>query len=510
VASVNVANLLLTRSTSRARQLAIRASLGASRRQLVATLVVESLLLSLSATALGVLVATWGVGAAKAALPAGIARAAGIALDLRVLVAAAAAAVATGLVFGAVPAWQASRTDVVSLLKDTSATVASGRRMWRSVFLVLEVAFVGVLLVATTMIVASFVHITRAELGFERSHLISVSAFGYRGNVDDLADPLRSLPGVVSVAVVAAGSPPLIAAGFGGGSSTTTLQRSDAPEGTEPLMAEMRRVSPEYFQTAGMPFMKGQAFGYAEAGAPRAIVIDDVAARALFGDQNPVGATVRGRGPQDVFTVTGVVAHVRLNGPERASGPQAYYALAPRSGSPQLLLRTSPPLATILPAVQATLAHALPSGTPPAEVHALEDAFRRITADRRFNAGLMSIFGALALFIGAAGIYGVMASVVAQQTREIGVRVALGASAARIRRDVVAQAGRYLGAGLGLGLPAAWWTSRMFTSLLFDVRPTDPAVYAIVAALLVGVGVLAALVPARRAARVDPLIALKT
>jgi hypothetical protein len=359
------------------------------------------------------------------------------------------------------------------------------------------------------MFVSSFIRVTRADLGFERSHLISVSASGYRGNVSDLVESLRGVTGVVSVAVVSNGSPPLIAAGFGGGSSTTTLVREDAPEGTEPMMADMRRVSPEYFQTAGISFTRGRAFDASAAEMPKAVVIDDIAARKLFGDQNPVGAIVRGRGPQDVFTVAGVVANVRLNGPERTAGPQVYYALGPRSGSPQLLLRTSPSPAAILPAIQATLARALPAGTPPAQIHALEDAFRRITADRRFNAGLMAIFGALALFIGAAGIYGVMASVVAQQTREIGVRVALGATAARIRRDVVAQAGRYLLAGLAVGLPAAWWVSRMFVSLLFEVRPTDLRVYLAVAALLIGVGVVAALVPARRAARVDPLIALK-
>jgi ABC-type antimicrobial peptide transport system permease subunit len=241
------------------------------------------------------------------------------------------------------------------------------------------------------------------------------------------------------------------------------------------------------------------------------VVLDELAARQLFGDGDPVGAVVRGRGPSDVFTVTGVVANVRTDGPERASGPEAYFSpgRAGLGGAPHYLVRTTQQAAAVVPAVKATLAQFLPGGQAPAQVYVVDDAFRRITADRRFNAGLMSIFGALALFVGGAGIYGVMSSVVAQQTREFGVRVALGASARQIREGVLAQAGQYLLAGLAIGLAAAWWISKMFAALLFSVHPTDVFVYVIVAASVLTVGLMAALIPARRAARIDPVVSLR-
>jgi putative ABC transport system permease protein len=511
VACINVANLLLTRSTYRARELAIRASLGASRRQIGISLLAESLIVALVAAGLGIVLAVWGIDAAKAALPAGLARASDIALDLRVLSAAIAGAVATGLLFGAVPAWQASRTDLVVLLKDNATTVTAGRRAWRSSFLVLEVAFVGVLLVVTTLFVSSFIRVTTADLGFDRSHLVAVPPQGFRGNFTDIVQVLRRVPGVASAAALAQGSPPLIAAGFGGGSSTTTLQRPDAPEGAEPLTVESRRVSPEYFETAGIRFVRGRVFNASGQSEGLSVVLDELAARELFGDRDPVGVVVHGRGPKDLYTVTGVVANVRISGPERSSGPEAYYSPLPSGlgGAPQFILRTTLPAASILPDLKAALAPFQPAGQPPAKVYAVDEAFRRITADRRFNAGLMSIFGVFALFIGGAGIYGVMASVVAQQTREFGVRVALGATARQIRETVLTQAGRYLLAGLAMGLAGAWWISKIFSSLLFSVHPTDAFVYVVVAVAVLAVGLGAALIPARRAARVDPIVSLR-
>jgi ABC-type antimicrobial peptide transport system permease subunit len=220
--------------------------------------------------------------------------------------------------------------------------------------------------------------------------------------------------------------------------------------------------------------------------------------------------------------VIGVVGSVRIDGPETAAAPQVYMPLVRRDGSLsplptinggslQFILRTSGPAEAVVPAIEATLARLAPprAGRPGPAAMVVEDAFRNITADRRFNAGLMAIFGGFAFIIACAGVYGVMASVVAQQTREIGVRVALGASAARIRRDVVTQAGRYLLGGLTIGLPAAWLVSRAFGSLYFGVAPANPIVYLVVASALAGAGVLASALPARRASRVDPAVALK-
>ncbi len=223
VACANVANLLLTRATRRARELSIRASIGASRRHLVATMLVESLTLSLVAAGLGIGIAYFGVEVARNALPKGIVRASTIALDWRVFVAAVSAAIATGLLFGAVPAWLSSRSGLVSLLKQSASQSTIGGSRWRSAFLVAQVAFVGLLLVATTLFVTSFVRVTTADLGFERRNLLKASGAELTGTVADVIRTLEALPGVVAVGAHANGSAPLVrAGGFGGGASGTT------------------------------------------------------------------------------------------------------------------------------------------------------------------------------------------------------------------------------------------------------------------------------------------------
>jgi predicted permease len=525
VACANVANLLLARCALRTREMSVRAALGASRRQLVIGLMVESLLLSLMAAALGVLIATWGVGVAKAALPEGIARAGSIALDLRVLGSAVALAVVTGLFFGAVPAWQASRADLVMLVKHAGPTTAGGRRRWRTTFVVFEVAFVSVLLVATTLVVASFVNVTRADLGFARDRLIAIDSARVP-SIEDAIRTLERIPNVASVAAIGSGSPPLIGRAFGGGSAQVPLRRADVGVTSEPVPAEFRRVSDSYFRTAGIPLLRGSGFDRDAAAQP--VILDEVAARRLFPDRDPLGAALIFGNPRpdrtaaDDLTVAGIVANVHIDGPEATSGPQIYLPLVRRQGSTtpvpvvngtsaQFLLRTSAPASAVMPAVETALARLAPTaaGGRPPRVMVIEEAFRAITADRRFNAGLMGIFGALALVIGLAGIYGVLSSIVAQRRREIGIRVALGATSSHIRHGVIVEGGRYVFAGLAIGLPASWLVTRTLGSLYFGVAPTDVSVYAVVAALISAAGITASLLPARRAARVDPIVALK-
>jgi putative ABC transport system permease protein len=446
---------------------------------------------------------------AKASLPARVARAGLIGIDARVFAVTIAAALATGGLLGAVPAWLASRTDVVGLLKETATTSWAPRR-WRLAFLVTQIGFVSALLVGSALFVSSFIRVTRVDLGFDRGRLLATGfVSGSAATIADTGDALRKTSGVLSVALVSGSSPPLVASGFGGGSSGTTLQRQDAPE-MPPINAEMRRVSPEYFETVGVAFLAGRTFEYAGAAPPSSVVLDETAARQLFGGANAVGRTVKGFGPQDVFTVAGVVAAMRINGPEQPAAAQVYFPISPQARSGQFVLRTSTTAAQIAPAIQATLGRLTDGGRAAPPVYAVDDAFRRITADRRFNAVLMGLFGVLALGIGAAGVYGVMASLVAQRTRELGVRVALGATPQQIGNHVLTQTTRYLVVGLAAGLGAAWWLSKMFTSLLFGVRTTDLSIYLAVAAIMVGAGLVAALIPARRAARVDPLVALRS
>jgi putative ABC transport system permease protein len=505
VASVNVANLLLTRAFGRTRDFAVHASLGASRGRLARMALFESLAVSLAAAVLGVIVAYWGIEAIRTALPGGIARASSIALDARVLIAAIGAAVLAAAAAALAPAVHVSRIDLVALLKDGSGAMPAWRRTWRGVLLVAEVAFVFVLLVSTAFVAGSFVAVVRADLGFERRNLVAVEHLsGFSGSLSDIMTEVRGVSGVSGVAAVAASAPPLIAEGFGsGGSGATPLARPESPLGAGPVLVDMYRVSPDYFAVLELAFRRGRTF---LDGEPGAVVLDEQAATRLFGDRDPVGHDVRSGG--SALRVAGVVASVGNRGPERPRTPQAYFPLPATARGASLVVRTTTRPALVIPAIEAAIARSMPAGRR-VQVFAAEDAFSNITAGRRFNAGIMSAFGLLALLIGGAGVYGVMASLVAQRTQEIGVRVALGATAGRIMKSVLGDAARYLTAGVGLGLAAAWPAARTFESLLFGLRATDLSVYAATAAVVLVAGLAAAFVPARRAARVAPMVALR-
>jgi putative ABC transport system permease protein len=467
--------------------------------------------LSIAATVCGLLFAVWGVGAAKAALPAGILRVGAIGLNARVFAASILAALVTGLLFGTVPAWQASRVSVVALLKDGGTTVTSGRRAWRSVLLVSEVACISVLLVVSTLFVASFIRVMRVDLGVDRTNLLAVAPNApFNGTVDEVQSRLKQIPAVVDVAVVTSSSLPIVGAAFSGGYADSKIRPADAETGQTPVQVRVYRVTPNYFAVTGMAFRRGSTWTAAMAAESTPVVLDELAARGLFGDRDPVGRHVRGDDLKSVFTVVGVVPYVRASGPEREALPSAYLAILPNATRryASLFVRTSVPPDGLVSVVEAALGPLAPSGGA-RYVYLVDEAVRRMTATRRFNATLMSAFALFAMLIGATGIYAVIASVVAQRTREIGVRIALGATTRNIHRDVMAQAGCHLLLGLAVGLPAAWWISRGFGALFFQVRPSDLSIYVIVATILAAIGLIAAAVPARRAARVDPVVSLR-
>jgi predicted permease len=519
IGCVNAANVMLTRSVERARELAVRASLGASRRQIALSLLTESLLLSLAAAACALLFALWGVGAAKAALPAGIVRADTITLNGRVLTVSILAAVATGILFGMVPAWLASRVSIVTLLKDAGATATTARRGWRTALLTAQIACISVLLVVSMLFVASFIRVIRLDLGIERSSLLAVSPrVAFKTTVDDVKARLTRVPGILDVAVVTYASPPIISPAFGGAYPTATLHPAEARAADTSVEALVYRVSANYFDVTGMRFQRGSGWLATPAPDPEPVVLDERAAHQLFGGRDPLGLQVRThffddriRADRDAaFTVVGVVPYVYSRGPEGPAQAAIYLPIVPRPSRmfAALFARTARPADALVPAVEEALAPVAPQGEP-SPVHAVDEAVRRLTATRRFTAALMSLFALFALLIGAAGIYGVMSSIVAQRTREIAVRMALGATARDVSGDVLRHAGRQLALGLLAGLPAAWVTSRGFGALFFQVRPTDFSIYAIVAVLLAAVALVAAIVPAHRAARVDPVVSLR-
>jgi putative ABC transport system permease protein len=521
IACVNAANVMLIRSVERAHELAIRASLGASRRSLTLSLLTESVMLSAIAAAAGITVSAWASQVARtaiSALPVGAfvhGRLLATGLNGRVLMAAILAALVTGLLFGAVPAWQASRASVVSVLKDASSTVTAGRRRWRSAFLAAEIACVAVLLVIATLFITTFVRVTSLDLGIDRSNLLAVNTVTeYQGTAQEVKDRFARIPGVSGVAAATYSSLPLVGQAFGGAWGSMKLEPvGDAP-GATPAEATISRVTADYFSVAGMPFRQGSTWSSGDQPGFRPMVVDELAARRLVATGSAVGLQVRATGLKgsDVFTIVGVVPHVFARGPDYPDFATAYYAMRPNEKPSwvSFLVRTTVPPASLVPTVEGVLQEiAGPSDSPGAGVLLPDDAFNRMTIARRFNAGLMSILAVVVILISAAGIYAVMASVVAKQTREIGVRVALGATASDIRRRVLAQASRHVLIGLAAGLPVAWWLSRGFASFFYGVSPANVSIYVVVTVVLVSVGLVAAFVPARRASRVDPVVSLR-
>jgi predicted permease len=512
IACANAANVMLTRSWERARELAVRASLGASRRQLGAALVLESLSLSAAASLLAMLFASWGIEAAKSALPVRPFGWEVISLDTRVMTAGIVAAIATGLVCGIIPGWQASRVSVLTLLQDGGATATARRRGWRSVFLTAQVASVAALLVVSTLFIASFVRVITVDLGMDRSNLIGVKTLTGNGpRVAEYRDRLRAIPGVQGIAAVGGSTPPLIGSAFGGAYDEMKLYRPEADAGAPEVEVWTYAVSADYFDVARVPFRRGSSWSAPPAtGASIVpIVIDEPTARKLFGEEAPLGRLLRDRDTDRVFAITGIASFLRGFGPDRTAQSSAYYPIeAMGRGWVGFFIRTSVPPGPVAREVHETLLSMVRPGQQP-EVHLVNDAFRRLTALRRFNGLLMSLFALLAIAIGFAGVYAAVASAVSQRTREIGVRIALGATRGVIQRSVLLECGRYLLLGLAIGLPAGWMMSRSFGSIFFQVAPGDVSVHALVAAVLVIAGLAAAVIPARRAARVDPVVTLR-
>lgn len=516
VACANAANLMLTRSSARAQEMAIRASLGASGRRVAASVLVEGVILSCAATAAGLGLSIAGVALATRALTSTMPylfRLSTVALNGRVLMAAIVSAIVTSLAFSLVPASHTARAPIATLLKDGAAPPVSGQRRWRSVFLTAEVATVVVLLVVSWLFIVSLIHVIGIDLGIDRTNLLAVSSrTSFQTTVRDVRQRIESLPGVSGVAVSAGGaSLPLVGRAFGGAWATTMLQRTDAGDGSAPLETLEYRVTPNYFEVSGLHFRRGGTWADDPVNVPPVVVLDEKAASQMFGSADPIGQQVRATQPAGVFTVIGTVPHVYARGPEDPDAPSAYFAIKPNPARnfAGLFVKTTRPPEQMRDLITEVLKPVAPPLKEP-YVFIADDAVTRITASRRFNAELMSIFGVAGMLIGAAGVYAVMASFVTLQTRDIGVRLALGATPGRIERGVLALAWRHVVMGLAIGVPVAWWLSRGFTSLLFHVTPADASVYAVVAAVTTAAGLLAAWLPARRASKIDPIVSLRS
>jgi len=510
VACFSVANLMLAQTSRRRRELAVRASLGASPGQLAAALAAEGLMLSVTAAVMAIAVAWWGLGATKAALPAGIPRVEDIAVDFRVILVTLIAAIVSAVIFTIVPVWQAARLRPGELLSYGAMTAAPMRPRWRATLVTMEVSFVSALLVVSTLFVGSFVRLVRTDLGFARSNVATFELGNVQGRTAQVIEALETTPGVISVAELSS-VPPLVQEAYGGTETRMRIRAAGSPDDALAVTATTYLVSPAYFETAGIQMLRGRTF--AESDFPRSVaIIDELAARVLFADgRDPIGARISLTASRPPLTVIGIVRTVSPHGPEQAPGTQLYLPRRVDAGeTSQIVVRTSGRASSVVPALRTSLARVLPAGTPPPTVRSLQDAFRAITAGRRANAGIMTAFGIVVLLIGASGVYAVMASSVAQQHHELAVRIALGATGGRVARGVLTRATAYLLVGLVVGSLIGRALSAVFASLLFQVQPSDVSVYATVTVLLLSSGLTAAALPAIRAARIDPIIALRT
>jgi putative ABC transport system permease protein len=519
MATVNVTNLLLARASVRSREIGIRAALGASRWRLVRCLLIESLVLSLAGTVLGVVAACWGVGAVRALLPAGLPRADLIAVNVRVLAAAVAAAVATGVACGLAPALQGSRLNLAGTLREggRSGTPSAARQRLRAALVVAEAALATVLLVGTGLFVFSFARLMQIDIGLDYHHVLTVGVYPHLSTADHqtpqadldhaalalatMADRVRGRPGVESASVLDGGLP-LSNVEFVQG--ITVPGRNPRPSD----VIEVYRVTPDYARTVRLPLRRGRFFKDSDdrPDAAPVVLVNDVAAREYFAGREVLGATVGVMGDR---TVVGVVGGTRTDGPETDVRPEAYLPLA-QGGihSGFLMIRTSGNPHALIAPVRAIVTAVAPDARV-GEFQTLDDLFSGLVAQRRFNMVLVGLFGVLALAIATVGIYGVVTYVVEQRTPEIGLRLALGARPGGILRMVLARSAVALGAGVAIGLVAAGMLARFAEAFLFRVQPHDLLVYTLGAVLLFVVGLTASFVPARRAAGTDPLDALR-
>jgi putative ABC transport system permease protein len=516
IACANIANLLLARSAARQREIAIRTAMGASRSRLLRQLLVESVTLSALGGIAGTICAIWSVPIINRTLPPNLLPIPEIAVDRTVLIFAAVTTLGTGLLFGIAPSWRAARVDLNAALKTAGRSNAAGpHAIVRNVLASAELALATVLLIGAALLLQTLYRLQRTEVGFESTGVLTFQlappttkypldskapAF-YRA----LIESLQAVPGVRAAAVTS-GVP------FGAGNYTTTPVSAVGPSALPPdtgVPVDWRIVTPGYFRTMSVPLLRGRDFTDADrsAGAPVAIVSAATAER-LWGQEDPIGRAFRPVSAKGSFSVIGVVGDVK-NAALNRQTPTMYLAAA-RGVWPlmDVVVKTDRDPAALLPSVRGVVRRLDPQ-LPLATVRTMDEWLSNSAARQRLNAQLLGIFAAVALLISAIGIYGVLAYSVTQRTREIGLRMALGAPRRRVLQLIVGEGMAVGGCGILVGLAAAAALGRTLSTLVFGVRVHDPATYAAVAVVLAVVALAACSIPARRASLVDPFVALR-
>jgi putative ABC transport system permease protein len=522
IACANVANLQLARAASRRREIALRMALGAAGGRIVRQLLTEGLLLALAGGAAGLLLAAWGTRLLSALAPAGLLPSvAQVGVDWHVLAFALAASVATGLLFGTAPAWQARKVDVNSSLKDSAGKGATARGRLRGALVVAEVALSLVLLVGAGLLVRTFVNLLGVTPGFDPHNVLTfqIEPNGERYNTSGKAsafyrealERIRRLPGVESAALT--NKLPL------DWQFNLPVYFPDKPD--QPQSVQFRMVSPDYFRVMRIGVRQGRAFGDGDnSSAPAVAVVNEAFARKYFEGRDPLAQQLSVGRTADVPArqVIGVVGDIKQQGLDRPAPPMVFVPIgqvpdklmaAVRSfTSINFVVRTKGEPLALSQAVRREIA-SLDAALPISHVSSMEEIAARSIASQRFNMMLLGLFAALGLLLAAVGIYGVMSYSVAQSTREIGIRMALGARRAAVLRLVTGQGMRLTLTGMAVGVAASLALTRLMGSLLYGVSATDPATFILYSLILAAVALAACLIPARRATKVDPLVALR-
>ena len=516
IACANVANLLLARAASRTREVAVRAALGASRIRLIRQFLTESVLLALAGGAAGAFFADAGVQALTKFAPGQIPQASSIHLDGTVFLFLAVVCLLAGTIFGVVPAFQSTGRDLQTGLREGGRSGNAEIRSagLRNALVIGEFALALVLLIGAGLLMRTFLTLSATNPGLVTEGVLtmSVSVPDEKYPKDSMwqrfyapaLDRIQALPGVRAAGIISL--LPLQAWGWNGSFSIEGRPREDPAK--QPL-AEFRQISPGYFRAMGIRILKGRAIGPEDTiVSPHVILINDALAKRYFPGQDPLGQKINWN---EWRTIVGVVANTRQATLDRQPMPELYFPAAQLSESISgmtFVISTSVEPSSVTGAVTAAIQSVDPT-QPVFGVKTMTEVVSDSLSNQRLYAWLLGVFSALALILASAGIYGVMSYLVTQRTQEFGLRMALGASTNNVLRMVLRQALMLIGAGLAIGLVGALAVTRVLTNFLFGVKPIDPLTFAAVSVILTGVALLATYLPALRATRVDPMVALR-
>ncbi|MGB7025445.1 MAG: ABC transporter permease [Candidatus Acidiferrales bacterium] len=538
IACANVANLLLARATLRKREIALRAALGAGRRRIVEQLLTESVLLSLVGGALGLAIGYVGVKALLAANPVGLPRigeyGAAVTLDWRVLGFTLLVAIVTGILFGLIPALNASRADLSAALKESGMRSGGGMKQnkARSILVVTEMALALILLVGAALLIRTFAALRDVNPGFDAHSILTMDMslaggrFAKASAVELLERNARqqveTVPGVETAALTCCLP---YEGGYGLPFNIVGQSPKNGATGADTADAAWMIVTPEYFKVFRIPVISGRAFNDQDGGAAgRVVIINEAMVKQYWPKHNALGSQIvigKGVGPEweeGPRQVVGIVGDIRQGGLDQPAFPTMYVPFAQVNDAALTLIDRVAPVIwvvrtrmqpfSISKQIQDQMSDAS-GGLPVGNVRSMEQVTGDSLAQSDFNTTLLTIFAGVALLLAAIGIYGLMAYSVQQRTLEIGIRMALGASPERVRGMVVRQGMLLAGIGVGIGVGAALGLTRLMSGMIYGVKTWDPATFIAVVLVLSGVSLLATYVPARRASRVDPMVALK-